>query len=407
MRIRKFAALIVAALLTACGGSDEPAPTLIVQTKTFASAPMPTDPLSDRAQPVAPVAVNGTLDIVAGTSTGIYVFAAGVDPMSSPAYKTFAGAAVHAIVASPSDAQHLVALTEDPLDPTDAPVYRSLDGGATWSAAVSFPTASGDTRWFDSVAFDPQDTQRLYASLEGGAELAVSADGGANWSLVSSSFPSYRTATRCHVALNDQVSLAARRLLHTCTYLTSDVPPRVAFIVGTYAIDGPDPAVLPALDVLEDGWVVGSPDFIGGRAIATGGPLRTFVGVAYGVLQFDGDGSTSTVTTLISGESAPSSDALRTRAVWTDPTSRARVLFGGGHVADDSAALPLYEHVAGQTLRRWQPDAALASSLGGSMTDVEVEQVLGLAGGGFYIVVSHPAVPADGERYLGLLLVSP
>lgn len=56
-------------------------------------------------------------------------------------------------------------------------IYASTDGGLTWVEQ----TVPADTKQVDSIVFDPQDADRVYAGTNGG--LLVSLDGGATWAV--------------------------------------------------------------------------------------------------------------------------------------------------------------------------------------------------------------------------------
>jgi photosystem II stability/assembly factor-like uncharacterized protein len=62
-------------------------------------------------------------------------------------------------------------------DPTEGLVYASTNGGATWTQQ----TTPASAMCINSLAFDPQNPQNVYAGTEGG--LLISVDGGANWSV--------------------------------------------------------------------------------------------------------------------------------------------------------------------------------------------------------------------------------
>ena len=72
---------------------------------------------------------------------------------------------------------------------TEAMVRRSLDGGESWSTALTVPNSTGIT----SVAIDPQKPQTIYAgstgaSSDGGGQIYRSSNNGDTWSKLNSHF---------------------------------------------------------------------------------------------------------------------------------------------------------------------------------------------------------------------------
>ncbi len=100
-------------------------------------------------------------------------------PLETP----FAGLPVTAITVSPHDPDVVYVGTEP------SRLYRSTDGGSTWtsleslrhvpSATWSFPPRP-DTHHVRTIAVDPIDPDRLYVGIEAGA-LLVTPDGGETW----------------------------------------------------------------------------------------------------------------------------------------------------------------------------------------------------------------------------------
>lgn len=105
---------------------------------------------------------------------------------------SLANALITAIVVDPKDTKHvLVGVFGDPFaDGTDRGVYRTLDGGATWSKVLFAGLSSG----ISDLAMDPHDPALLFAgvweyrrtpwSVQSGGDadgLYRSADGGATW----------------------------------------------------------------------------------------------------------------------------------------------------------------------------------------------------------------------------------
>ncbi len=81
-----------------------------------------------------------------------------------------------ALDASPDDASIVVAGTLNV--PVPAGIYRSTDGGHTWSRANANLPADTSVA---SILFDPQDGNRVLAADGGVGNLFISEDGGLNW----------------------------------------------------------------------------------------------------------------------------------------------------------------------------------------------------------------------------------
>ena len=67
-----------------------------------------------------------------------------------------------------------------------AGIFKSTDGGASWSSANSGLT----TTYFDVLAIDPQNPSTLYAGGDGIGLFFKSTDGGTSWSAVNFGLPS-------------------------------------------------------------------------------------------------------------------------------------------------------------------------------------------------------------------------
>jgi len=80
-----------------------------------------------------------------------------------------------------------VRLSIDPRDPerlvaaTNKGIYLSVDGGGTWRSAWSKKTITYGRDFSGGAVFDPDHSERVYATLGGGVGLLVSGDGGATW----------------------------------------------------------------------------------------------------------------------------------------------------------------------------------------------------------------------------------
>lgn len=81
-------------------------------------------------------------------------------------------------------------LTVDPRQPSNLLVraaedlYRSTDGGISWSFLASF---SAPDRLLRALAFDPRDSNRVYAGIRGG--VSRSTDGGLTWTPATAGLP--------------------------------------------------------------------------------------------------------------------------------------------------------------------------------------------------------------------------
>ena len=64
--------------------------------------------------------------------------------------------------------------------PFYAPVFKSMNGGGTWSAVNTGLTAT----WVNALAIDPETPSTLYAGIYGGG-VFKSTDGGAAWSALN------------------------------------------------------------------------------------------------------------------------------------------------------------------------------------------------------------------------------
>lgn len=84
-------------------------------------------------------------------------------------------------------------------------VWRSMDGGATWSALDGAGAGALPDVPVHSIAIDPSNTARLYIGTDVG--IFVSTDGGANWAVETSGFPNVITE-----ALQIQVANGATNL---------------------------------------------------------------------------------------------------------------------------------------------------------------------------------------------------
>ena len=112
----------------------------------------------------------------------------------------------------------------EPNGSSDGRLYRTMDGGSTWSrigtpipAKLNGTTFCGDQCDYDLyIAVDPTDPNTLYL---GGLNLYRSTDGGAHWTDLGGYAPSSNGETLIHV---DQHALAFSPTSHTTIYIGND-----------------------------------------------------------------------------------------------------------------------------------------------------------------------------------------
>lgn len=90
---------------------------------------------------------------------------------------------VHDVAVSPADPRLVLAATgNDNRNPSRSGIYRSTDGGATWTRVHQF-TCGNQVQPATQVIFAPDDPTTLYAA--GGCAIAISNDSGATWTDVT------------------------------------------------------------------------------------------------------------------------------------------------------------------------------------------------------------------------------
>jgi len=109
------------------------------------------------------------------------------------------GPIVHDVAVSPADPRLvLAAVGQDHRHPSRAGIYRSTDGGATWTRVHRF-TCGNQVQPATQVIFAPDDPTVLYAA--GGCAIAISNDSGITWHDVS--LPGVESGARVwHVAVS-------------------------------------------------------------------------------------------------------------------------------------------------------------------------------------------------------------
>ncbi|MGH2571459.1 MAG: hypothetical protein ACRDGR_09545, partial [bacterium] len=87
------------------------------------------------------------------------------------------------IAVTPAAPQYVYAIYEDKPGVHTTGIYRSTDGGATWTARNTTANIGGQQGWFNlSLAADPNDEQRVFA---GGIRLYRSTDGAQNFLVIA------------------------------------------------------------------------------------------------------------------------------------------------------------------------------------------------------------------------------
>ncbi len=135
----------------------------------------------------------------AGTPLGLHLSIDGGETwtVSNPSIHCFKHVSHGAIAISTDGRTLLVASHEVDLDTSgDGTLFRSVDGGATWTAVKTFP---GGT--ISAVAMDPHDSSRAFL-LSTGPDVLQSTDGGASWHPFTSGLPSGRTWRQLSIGRN-------------------------------------------------------------------------------------------------------------------------------------------------------------------------------------------------------------
>ncbi len=320
-----------------------------------------------------PLVVSGDRVLV-GTSDGIWTRP--IDGSGEWVQAGLAGVGIFATRCHPAIEAIIFAAGQPTGDPEAAPFYRSDDGGSSWFASATFPRNSfdGATEPFFDLAVAPDDPDRLYANLSG-PSVAISTDGGLNWSLVNGETEVF-FGDPCVIHILDS---APGKLFQGC-----EAPLDNAWI----ATQDIDPANPMALDNFT--FVAGGPDFaLDNRrpnAFASGParPDTLYAGLEGALIALDAAGF-EFVFRAEEGSTDPPYAYIG--AIWLDPEDPDHLVFGGG-VNGENGTLSLFEtRDHGGTIRRVRPPGALR--------DPAVEQLAPL-GDGLAVLISQPNDP-DGE----------
>lgn len=122
-----------------------------------------------------------------------------------------------AVAIDPSDPDRMLAGTDYsytllPTDPSIAPLWRSVDGGNTWTAVVAGVGTGGSQR-VEGIAFGAG--SRVYAAVD--CEILRSDDDGANWAVASSDCSNLASSLAAHPSLANTVYAAGNAGLRVST----------------------------------------------------------------------------------------------------------------------------------------------------------------------------------------------
>lgn len=111
------------------------------------------------------------------------------------------------VAVSPTDSQTVLVMTANDRGKNDHGIWRTTDGGNTWTKVHQFPLTSGfppmPTEVVGQLAWAPQDDQLIFAA--GGSALAISRDGGATFNNALSLGPGQGFQPITHVAVAPSV----------------------------------------------------------------------------------------------------------------------------------------------------------------------------------------------------------
>ncbi len=214
-----------------------------------------------------------------------------------------------------------------PRDRTEQPVHVSHDGGRSWVAATQtfFDTSNNRHEGFADVAVSPEDPNLVYASLEGGAGISVSTDGGRTFRRADGSTDSF-FGYNCHIAF---VPGVPRRLYQGCEQ------PLDFIRIGYYTIDPGRPDRLGEMQLIARTDPQSPNDTQNRRPQrligSTGRPGTLYIGAEGALFGFDAtSGAMERVYYSPMEDNGTVEPYIYVDALWIDPRDPFRVVFGGG-----------------------------------------------------------------------------
>jgi hypothetical protein len=358
--MRRFEVLALVACAAALAGCEDGPPA--ARWRDLGALPAP----ATTALNHTPLLVSGA-QVLVGTADGIWA-----RPLAGEGGWTRAGLegiGVFATRAHPTLETTLFAAGQPAVDRFAAPFWRSDDGGATWLPAATFPLNAfdGSSEPFFDLAVAPDDPDRLYANLSG-PSIAVSTDGGMNWTLANG---------ETDVFFGDACVIHVRADAPRTLYQGCEAPLDNAW-VATLDIDPADPLVLSNFT-----FVAGGPDFAlenrRPNAMASGQarPGTLYVGLEGAMIALGDDGFEFVFRAAEGGANQP---YVYVGAIWPDPEDPDRILFGGDVNGTDESLGFFETRDHGSSLRQLEPPDGLF--------DPALEQV-SAAGAGLAVLVSE------------------
>ncbi len=332
-----------------------------------------------------PLVVSGGRALV-GTADGIW--ARPLDGSGDWSAAGLAGVGVFAMRRHPQLDATLFAAGMPAESPDAPPFYRSDDGGGTWVASATFPRNPFDlsSEPFFDLAIAPDDPDRLYGNLSG-PSVAISTDGGLNWTLANG---------ETEVYFGDPCVLHVLAAVPGRLYQGCEAPLDNAW-VAALDIDPQDPFALRNFT-----FVAGGPDYsLENRRpnAMAGSPARPgtlYVGLEGALIALDDEGFEFVFR---ADEGDTEHPYAYIAAIWADPEDGDHLVFGGG-INGENEVLSLFEtRDHGRTLRRLSLPAALV--------DPAVEQIVPAADGALAVLVSHVRNFGDESRRLSLYVLEP
>lgn len=253
--------------------------------------------------------------VLVGTSEGVFARTLGTfDPWQRVGLE---GLDVHAVrfTTRPSPTFYAVGY------PTQAgvqPVYRSTDGGVTWTAGGGglVSDATGDPLGVHDIAIQPPETGGetpvLYA-VASGTNIARSLDQGATWTIVHGMREEMATYDCYLHVLDDWLYQGCEAPLDHAWVRRFNVSDRTAPSIGEGEL---------VIDGIENRRINGFASFPGH---ATVGHLL-YVGVEGGVIAYEPGGDWEWVHQF----TQESPRYTYVRSIWVDPNDERHIIFGGG-----------------------------------------------------------------------------